>query len=202
MKIQESVLLAALVITVILATLSFVQEKGIVDITGLASSGTATTSVNLTEEVSIAVTGSIDWGSGRVDSDTANATLDSNAGTVTGGSWSPVQSYIKVENDGTVNISINVSADGDNNAAGFIGGTNPEFKMIGNVTETGACAGTLVQTFTNIPNSTETPLTICDLLRYGPQDQDEFNVSMKLLIPSDAVSGERNATLTFSASKV
>ena len=199
--IKNNLLFILLIVVATSLVVSLSYERGLFGLTGYASSGTAITSVNLTQEISIAVTGNIDFGTGRVNADAPNATLDSNAGTVTGGSWTPIEDYINIENDGTVNITLNVTAEEDNNAAGLIGGTSPEFKIKGNITESGACAGTLVQTWTSMPNSTESPINICNLLNFA-QSSDEFNVSVKLSIPNDAEAGSRNATLTFSASCV
>ncbi|HDQ60106.1 MAG TPA: hypothetical protein ENN30_02835 [Candidatus Woesearchaeota archaeon] len=177
------------------------MEKGrVAYFTGAGTSGEGPVTFNATSELSILVSDSINWGDGRVNSDAPNATLDSSAGTVEGGSWTPIEAYIKITNDGTVNISVNVSAGENQNAEGLIGGTNPEFKIKAHETETGACAGTLISEWTSVPNSTETPIVICNLLRHGI-DQDEFNVSARVVIPSDAEAGERNATLTFSASE-
>ena len=197
----ESFFLAALAIAVFSLAVVLIDSSGINLITGLASSGTATTSVNLVEISSIKTTGTVDFGIGRVNSTAVNATLDSDAGTVNGGTWnaSLLPQYINVENDGTVNISVNLSADGDNNAKGLIGGTSPLFQIKGKETEAGSCI-TLQTAYTNVPNSTETPYPICDLLKYW-NNADEFNVSAKLVVPNDAAPGQRNTTLTFSASK-
>jgi hypothetical protein len=198
----EAFFLIALVMASVFLAAVLAKDKGIIPITGMVESGTATTSVILSEETSIKVTGSIDFGSGRVDADASNATLDSDAGTVVGGTWnaSLLPKYIQVENDGTVNISVNISAEGNKNAHGFIGGTNPEFQLKGNETEEDACP-TLAEEWTDVPNSTETKFNICGSLDFA-QISDSFNVSARLVIPNDAASGERNVTLTFSASKV
>ena len=193
-------ILVGVAIVVSLIGLLSVGRGGITYLTGMSGSGTGPVSVNLSSEVSILITSSIDFGNGRVNSTNPNATLDSDANTVVGGSWTPVQKYIKVENDGTVNISVNVSADGNNRAAGLIGGTNPLFQLKGVATEASSCV-TLGTTYTNVPNSTEAPFNICDRLRFG-KTNDEFNVSALVAIPSDAGTGQRNATLTFSASQV
>jgi len=198
----ENFFLVSLLIAISLLVFILVNDAGKNITTGFSSFGTATTSVNLLEIASVAITGNIDFGAGRVDVTAINATLDSDEATVAGGTWnaSLLPQYIKVENDGTVNISVNVSADGNNNAQGFIGGTSPLFQIKGKETEPGACV-TLQTTYANVPNSTETPLAICDLLQYV-NSADEFNVSAKLVIPSDAAPGQRNVTLTFSVSKV
>ncbi|MBW3022472.1 hypothetical protein KY308_00005, partial [Candidatus Woesearchaeota archaeon] len=113
-----AILVGVAIVVSIIGLLS-VGRGGITYITARAGSGEGPVSVNLTSEISILVTDSIDFGNGRVNSTATNATLDSDAGTVDGGSWTPITEYIKIENDGTVNISVNVSADGDNNANGL-----------------------------------------------------------------------------------
>lgn len=189
-------ILVGVAIVVSLVGLLSVGKGGVVYISGRAGSGEGPVSLNLTSEVSIKVENAIDFGNGRVWANSTNATLDSDAGTVQWGTWAAGKKYIKVENDGTVNISVNVTA--DQNAATFIGGTNPSFKLKAVETETGACAGTLVTTYTDVPDGTEDPINICDLLMYG-LGEDEFNVSVRLVVPSDAPAGQRNTTLTFSA---
>ncbi|MBW3022810.1 hypothetical protein KY308_01790, partial [Candidatus Woesearchaeota archaeon] len=82
---------------------------------------------------------------------------------------------------------------------GLIGGTSPAFQLKGIETEVSSCT-TLQTSYSNVPNSTETPLQLCDILKHG-LTEDEFNVSAKLVVPSDADVGQRNATLTFSAAQ-
>lgn len=194
-----AILVGVAIVVSLLGILS-IGKGGVTYMTGRGSSGSGPVSFNATSEVSIKVTGSIDWGNGRVNSDAPYATLDSDADTVVGGSWTPIQQYINVENDGTVNISVNVNANGDNNANGLIGGTSPAFQMKGVSTESGSCV-TLASSYTNVPNATETPFQICDILQYV-NDADSFNVAAKVVIPSDAATGARNATITFSATQV
>ena len=111
------------------------------------------------------------------------------------GTWFPYKDYFVVENDGTVNVTVNFTA--DKNAAQFIGGTNPEFQIKGIVNESGACPS-LVTTYTEISGSKN----ICPLLKFGPQDSDAFWVSTRLVIPSNIYSGERTATITFTGRAV
>ena len=112
------------------------------------------------------------------------------------GSWYFERSWFSIENDGTVNISIEYQA--DNNADVFIGGTNPEFKIKGIEEETGACPE-LNTTFAEVPNSSQASNTICPLLKFENY-ADSFKVPVKLLIPDDISPGNRTATITFSAS--
>ncbi len=192
-------ILVGVAIVISLVGILSINKGGITYITGKGGTGTGPVSFNATSEVSILVTGSIDWGNGRVNATSTSSTLDSQAGTVVGGTWTPITQYIKVENDGTVNISVNLSANANNNANGLIGGTSPSFKMKGIATEANSCV-TLQTSYTAVPNSTETPYPICDKLQYT-NSADTFNVSAEVVIPSDAAAGGRNATITFSASQ-
>jgi hypothetical protein len=123
----------------------------------------------------------------------------SESGGLANGSWFPYKDYFFVENDGTVNISINFTA--DKKASQFIGGTNPLFQIKGMEEESGACPD-LVTSWTNVPNSTDTPANLCPVLKYAPQESDRFRVPVKLNVPSDVNAGAHNATITFTATKV
>ncbi len=197
-------ILIGIAIVISLVGILSVGRGGVVYLTGTATSGQGPVAFNATSEVSILVQDSINFGNGRVDSTANNATLDSESTSATGGSWTFSAQRINIDNDGTVNISINVSADGDNNAAGLIGGTSPLFQIKISQEEGTACVGsTKVTDYANgaVPNSTETPLTICSLLNFGPQTSDEINISSRMVVPSDTEAGARNATLTFSATQ-
>ncbi len=114
------------------------------------------------------------------------------------GTWSFSPSFIYVENDGTVDINVNYTA--NKNAGQFIGGTSPSFKIKGVVDESGACAD-LNTTYAEVSNSTETPLTLCPVLKYQ-NDADRIKVPARLVVPSDVASGVHNSTVTFSATLV
>ncbi len=119
-------------------------------------------------------------------------------GGCTNGTWSFSPSFIYVENDGTVDINVNYTA--NKNAGQFIGGTSPSFKIKGVVDESGACAD-LNTTYADVPNSTETPLTLCPLLKYQ-NDADRIKVPARLVVPSDVASGMHNSTITLTATQV
>jgi len=120
------------------------------------------------------------------------------AGGNANGSWFVYKDYFFIENDGTVNISVNFSA--NKNANKFIGGTSPSFKIKGIVDESNACPD-LNTAYADVPNSTETPGVLCPLLQFA-QDKDIFDVATKLVVPSDIIAGDKSATITFSAAKV
>ena len=126
-----------------------------------------------------------------------NAT-DMDAGTSANGTWYFEKGFFNIENDGTVNINVNYTA--DKNAEVFIGGTNPSFKIKGVVGESNACPDLNI-TYAEVPNSTETPKVLCPMLKFG-NVADTFMVPVRLVVPSDAPAGDRSATITFSAVKV
>ena len=114
------------------------------------------------------------------------------------GSWFPYKDYFFVENDGTVNISVNYSA--NKNAAQFIGGTSPSFQIKGVADEANACSD-LNTTYAEMPNATEAPNVLCPVLKYQ-NDADIFRVATKVVVPSDVKGGEKSSTITFTAAKV
>ena len=125
-----------------------------------------------------------------------NAT-DMDAETSANGTWYFEKGFFYIENDGTVNISINFSA--DNNAEQFIGGTSPSFEIKGVAHEPNSCPD-LNTTYANVPNSTETPKILCPMLKFG-NVADIFRVPVRLVVPSDVAAGDKSATITFSATK-
>lgn len=164
-------------------------------ITGRSTSDSGNVSIELSSETAIRVFYNINFGNGRVNSTADNAVLDSDlGGTSKNGTWSYAKQYFRIENDGTVNISVNVSSDKD--ASSYIGGTSPAFQVKGIATEVNACPADLNITYIDILTA---PRKICPRLKFG-SGENEFNVSSKLVIPSDAAPGQKVCTLTFSAS--
>ena len=129
---------------------------------------------------------------------TTSGTGYNGSGGCINGTWSFGPGFIYVENDGTVNISIDYKA---NKAADtFIGGTSPSFKIRGVVDKVGACPD-LNTTYAEVPNSTGTPLEICPLLKYQ-NDADRFKIPSRLIVPSDVEAGQHNSTITMTATQV
>lgn len=181
-------------LTVILIIFSFfiIVYDNFYPITGRGVSDSGNVSIELSSETAIRVYYHINFGNGRVNATADSAILDSATGSVKNGTWSFSSQFLRVENDGTVNISVNVTS--DKNVGSFIGGTNPTFKIKGVATEAGAC-GDLNTTYFDISNTNK---TICPLLTFGTS-VNEFNVSARLEIPSDASSTVKTSTLTFTA---
>ena len=98
----------------------FVAQEG-AQITGYGTTETGVVNLTIAASVSINVTGDIEFGVGTVAGTTQDfADLFSNNGTVRGGNWTFSSQFITIENDGTVNVTLNVRS--DKNATGFIGG--------------------------------------------------------------------------------
>ncbi len=155
-------------------------------------------SINLTSEVSISVKYDIDFGDGRVAGDNSSATLESNNTAAEGGTWSWPEQYLQIKNDGTVNETVNVSA--SSNITSWLGGTAPGLEIIGWETELGACDNsTYLNTYKEI-NTANAAATLCDKLKFGAGN-NEFNTSIKLIVPADAGVGNKNVVLTFTAKK-
>lgn len=160
-------------------------------ITGWGVSDTGNVSIELSSEIAIRVFYHINFGSGRVNATADSAILDSYTGTTSNGTWSFSPQFLRVENDGTVNITVDVLSDKD--ASAYIGGTNPLYQVKGVVTELDSCPS-LNTTYFSISTTNQ---TICPLLRFAG-NTNEFNVSVNLEIPSDAVARKITSTLTFS----
>lgn len=188
-------ILAVIAIVISIASLFSYRTGDITHITGRAASSIGTVSAEIAE-VSVTVKDNIDFGSGRVYPESVNATLDSYAGTVEGGTWSPVQEYIRVENNGKSSISVSVNAGKNSNSAALIGGTSPRFQVKVVAEKSGSCRG-LQADYKDVPESEDAPLILCGIVPPG----SGFNVAVKLVIPSDASTGQRNTMLIFSAQR-
>ena len=146
-------------------------------------------------------TDSIDWGTGSVDSGKIAATLDSDAGTVVNGSWSPNSGELIIENIGSENVTLDIASDKDANQ--LVGGSESlnEFKWKMAEVETGSCENITTTTFTDV-NTTSPGTRVCDIL-YPDDSKDTLKVDFKIVIPSDTtLSGQQTATITATATAI
>ncbi len=178
-------------VSIVILLLGFVLfNKGIF---GFGTFQNANVSINLTVEVSILVDYNINFGSGRVNGSLTSAVLDSSLPSAINGTWNwGAPQFIYLENDGTVDISVNITS--TENATTFVGGTSPRFMIKGITTEPNSCVEGFNTTYISIEKTSK---PICRLLKYGNSD-DTFNSSIRLIVPSDAMPGIRTATLTFT----
>jgi hypothetical protein len=153
--------------------------------------------INLTRD-------SMNWGSGRVDSGSTNATLytrGNNNASVSNGNWSEdnAKAFV-VENTGNVNVSL--SLQNVNNAKDLfasVSNSNQEYKLNISNKEAGSCSGDLVNIWTNV-NKTSGGTRYCS--QFSPLgNKDEVFIDVWLKVPYDASNiGTLSDTLTVIAS--
>ncbi|HQT45285.1 MAG TPA: hypothetical protein PLO51_04855, partial [Candidatus Micrarchaeota archaeon] len=162
-----------------------------------AASGTGTVGVNITSTNQIAV-----YTSAGTNSSTLNfvPVAPPAAGSITletdvASNMTSNVTGFTVENQGNVNVSINVTSSA--NAAAFIGGTSPLFKMWGVDQEAGSCATGLVAKGSAF-NLGSSGSLVCGNLQY-PDANDQVYAYMTITIPSDAPVSANSATITFTS---
>ncbi|MBW3003357.1 hypothetical protein KY337_02250 [Candidatus Woesearchaeota archaeon] len=178
----------------------FTAESGTLTVlTGRGTTETSNVTFTTESETNIKVDGNITFGSGRVDLGQTFAILDSGDGSTTNGNWSFSAHNISITNEGTVNVSVSVQS--DKTPATFIGGgTNPEFAWKAIEAEANACVGDLNDTYTD-HNFTTSATTFCtNLASVGTANQ--LDMPVRLTVPEDATTGDKNAQLTFTATSV
>ncbi|MFA5106514.1 MAG: hypothetical protein WC506_06170 [Candidatus Micrarchaeia archaeon] len=163
-----------------------------------AASGTGTVGVNITSTNQIAV-----YVSGNTSSSTlsfvpvsppaaGSITLSTDqSSNMTGG----VTGFV-VENQGNVNVSINVTS--DKTAATFVGGSSPAFKMWGVNDEASSCVTPTASPGFDLGSSGS---LVCDNLQY-PDASDQVFAYISVTIPSDAPVAASTATITFTSTAV
>ena len=174
------------------------------DITGRAGSDVGNVTVTVNSVASLIFrTNLITWGTGNVNTtaptSAANCILDSMGyvapANCTG--FTTLSSPLVIENDGNVNLSVVLNS--SVNASQFIGGTlggGPAFLWNFSWNETGACSVAMHRdngTFVNVNVTTGT--TICTDLSWVDTN-DSIRVHVRVRIPVDSLTGQRNATLT------
>jgi hypothetical protein len=177
---------AVLVIVVSLASIGM-------QITGYAAV-TDTAVVNVTVMTSAAInftTDYINFGEGLVDGGQSGAHLHTNGTATVDGNWTSLGSGFTLENIGNVNLSLGLMA--DNDADGFIGGTNPQFRYL--VSESAGNAGSCASASGTWTDFTTSNVSVC--ANFPIEDtRDEVDVDIHLYIPSDSNVGELTATVT------
>ena len=163
-----------------------------------ADSGTVTFEITETVDISF-TTSNLDWGAGSVNSGEASATLDSNASTVTGGSWNATSGggELILENIGTEDVSLTLNS--SVNASTLIDGSSSSFQWLVTDIGAGSCVNNTMTSFTEIDTSIT---TVCDVF-YATAAKDDLKIDFKLVIPSDTLlEGARSATITAIATEI
>lgn len=192
-----AILVGVAIVISVIGILS-VGKPSILYITGAGTTDSGNVSVNITEEISVQVEFNVNFGNGRVLGDNTSATLESSGTSATGGSWTWAAQYVRVENDGTVNETLNVSA--DTSATDWLGGTSPNLEIKGHVTEANACNNATWLAIYRAIATANADITLCPNLQFGT-GKDEVNTSVKLTVPSDAEVGQKDVVLTYSVAK-
>lgn len=180
---------AIIVIIVSLASFGF-------RLTGKAAQDTAV--VNVTVETAASINFSddfIDFGSGAVNGTFAR--LESNDTASVDGNWSYSADYFTLENVGNVNVSLDLQS--GKNASEFIGGSSPDYEFSLTDGESGSCNTSL--TFGGWYDINTTNSTICTPLDYV-NSRNLLNISVRLVIPSDSLTGSLTDSFTATATAV
>ena len=163
--------------------------------TGFATStGTANLTVESTADINF-TNGFLNWSSGRVNQGAANATLDTALGTVTNGNWTAVTNGFQIENIGNVNVTLDLLAGKDANS--FLGGTAPLYRYNVTNNETGSCLNQSAFNFGQYydVNTTSPGTRICTNFLFN-DSKDRIRVDLRIIIPSDSLTGVLGDTWT------
>ena len=181
-------------------------------LTGYATAN-ANATINITIASNIAInftTNNINFGSGSLNPGTVYAVLDTAAGTVVNGTWTPTSTKLVLENIGTANVTLNLMT--NKNASSLINGTNSYYQYNVTISDsaaacvnmTGGGAGTVMTSgFTlgsawyNVNNSALGTI-VCD--KFGFLDAaDAIKIDFRLGIPYDSNNGTLGDIVTATA---
>ena len=200
MNKTNTFLLIGSIVIVVLAIINFSFNLDFMET--LTGSATDTGDVNLTLDAAASISfnvSELDWGQGSVDENSDYAWLVSNGTVVGGTSFDTVTQGLKVQNDGNINLTVNLSA-GNYNAT-FIGGNEPVYKWKVSNNESDSCAaGTIgVSGFTNVPNAAQS--RACTNLS-SIDTRDSLNVDIELHVPEDATAEAKGSIITAEGTAV
>lgn len=195
MKTINLLMIVAVVAVTIAAVNLIIQFDEIKEMTGFATD-TGFANLTITPMASVSFTTStINWGVGAVDEAPTSALLDTTNNSVVDGNWTAVSQSLVLRNDGNVNVSLSLQT--SNNADGFIGGTNPTYKLNVTETETGSCSGTN-NVLSSMTDANASAQLACSNFSYY-DDKDTFDIDVQLRIPEDATPGAKGTIITATA---
>ena len=194
----DNLLLTIAIIAVVVAACGVgftYYETGGFWITGHGTTGIANLTVDTAASVNFTIQ-LIDWANGTVDDGKDSATLLSieGANNVTDGSWIlQTEGGFQIANIGNVNVSLNLST--NNTAATFLGGSSPSYQL--NVTNlnTSACNGSAGYTVGEWTNCLTAGVMVCDVFQKDT-DKDHIRIDLKLVVPSNSYTGNRQSLMT------
>ena len=213
MKSENTILIVAVVAMLVSAfSLGFTYfsisnaKSGL--LTGYATS-TSNATINITVASNIAInftTNNINFGSGSLSPGTVYSVLDTAAGTVVNGTWTPISTKLVLENIGTANVSLNIMT--GKNATYFINGTTPLYQYNVTNSEATSCSnltgngstmssGFVLSTLNNV-NTTSPGMLVCDKFGYA-DTADVIKIDFRLGIPYDSLNGSLGDVITATA---
>ena len=166
----------------------------------------------------------LNWGTGSVGAGSSECVLSTNGTNLECTGFNTISTDLQVINDGNVNVSLNISS--SITGGGFIGGNDPYFQYNATQSESASCVqrriGVALTGSCNLTNSsninttrvlnsgqmasylafgTAATIELCECFR--PQDtSDAIDIEIRLVVPSDATIGTRNATITVTADTI
>ena len=166
--------------------------------TGFATStGTANLSVESSASVNF-TTNNINWASGKVNIGSTNATLDTSAGTVSGGNWTVVSQGLVLENIGNTNATLDIKT--GKTAATFLGGTSPSYKYNVSNVEANSCVNASAFDIGAwyVVNTSGDGTRVCDVFGFA-NGADTIRIDLQLVVPSDSKTGALGDIITATA---
>ncbi|MBI4145536.1 hypothetical protein HY493_05035 [Candidatus Woesearchaeota archaeon] len=215
-KSLATLLIVAIVVSVGGTWLVLNKAPSLLTITGLQSStdtGTALLQINTVASLRFAVD-VVNFQNGSVNTSSGNTvcTMDTTGVSLARSqciNFTNVTAGFQIENDGSTNLSVNLSS--DKSADTFFGGSASlnEFKWKISQNESSSClnstggsGGTTVTptAYTDVDTSAG-GITVCPFLKFLDAS-DSIKVDINVTIPYDATSGVKTATLTATGTTV
>ena len=203
-KTLALVLVLSLVVSLTGTWISLTRLQTQPEFTARAGSDTGNVTLTISSVASLIFrVNTINFGSGSVN--TTAPTTASNCILDTLGYISPyncsgftaVTQPLVIENDGNLNLSVTINSSA--NASQFIGGTlggGPAFLWNFSNNETNDCQTTMHRdNGTFVPVNVTTGTTICADLNWVDTN-DTIRLDIRVRIPVDSLTGQRNATIT------
>ena len=165
------------------------------EMTGRAT-GTVNLSVQPRTNYSLpAAYDTINWSYGRVTEGESYAILATTNGTVENGNWTAVSNGFIIENDGNVDLQLDISF--GKTATNFLGGTSPEYKYNITTNESSSCTaagGFTLGAWNEVAAGT---INVCTNFSFD-DEVDEVRVDFLLRIPNDSYIDTRGDSLSIS----
>ena len=202
------VAVAAVIVSMVAAGFTYLSVSSLV--TRISGYATSTGQANITVEshaLANFTTNYVSWGSGRVSVGQTFAVLNTmETNNVTNGNWTLNTNGFRIENNGNVNVSIDLLA--GKSAAQFIGGTNPGYQWNVSNVEAMSCLNSTGGNMSSsgfgtwaTVNNTNPGTRMCDRLFFSDSN-DLIRIDLNLSIPYDSSQGALTDTLTATATSV